>query len=114
MLAFPTRYIVTGDSAGLLKTWTFDSFQFNLHNVASLPQMSGAISSLSFANEILPLNSDNFLNNIDNEKLYKIYIGTSTNMIFSGSCLQATHHIILYEVMIFKLHFKIFFNILIL
>lgn len=60
--------------------------------------MSGAIRSLSFANEmILSTDPDYFLNNIDNEKLYKIYIGTSTNMIFSGSALQATQYIILYE-----------------
>lgn len=38
------------------------------------------------------------MNNMDNEKIFKIYIGTSTNMVFSGSALQATQYIILYEV----------------
>ena len=37
------------------------------------------------------------MSNMDNEKLYKIYIGTSNNMVFSGSALQATQYIILYE-----------------
>ena len=118
ILTFPNRYIVTGDTAGVLKTWTFDKSQFNLLNVATvrklgksqstfktnrifsgiqLPSLSGAIRSLSFASEQLCTDPEYFANNADNEKIFKIYIGTSSNMLFSGSALQATQYIILYE-----------------